>query len=132
MKFHHVGVACRNIETEIESISRIHQVIHVSDIVFDSEQKAQLCMITTAEGVNIELVSGEQVENLIKKRIAYYHLCFETNDLIAEINRLQELGAFLVSEAKPALLFNHRKVAFLQASYGLIELVEANPTGDDF
>lgn len=126
MKFHHVGVACKNIKEEIKNISQIHDVIEVSDIVYEMEQKASLCMIKTAEGVNIELISGEQVENLIKKRIAYYHLCFETDDITAEIIRLQELGAFLVSDAKPAKIFNNKKVAFLQASYGLIELVESN------
>lgn len=126
MKFHHVGVACKNIEEEIKSISQIHDVIEVSDIVYDAQQKASLCMIKTAEGVNIELISGEQVENLIKKRIAYYHLCFETDDITAEIVRLQELGALLVSDEKPAILFNNKKIAFLQASYGLIELVESN------
>ena len=125
MKFHHVGVACKDIEAEIKSISQIHDVIEVSNIVYEVEQKASLCIIKTAEGVTIELISGEQVENLIKKRIAYYHLCFETDDITSEIKRLQELGAFLVSDEKPALIFNNKKIAFLQVSYGLIELVES-------
>ncbi len=126
MKFHHVGVACHNIKEEIESISKIHEVIEVSPIVYDTEQKAELCMLTTLEGVSIELISGEQVANLLKKRITYYHLCFETEDIFAEINRLQDLGALLVSNPKPAILFNNKKVAFLYVSYGLIELVETN------
>jgi methylmalonyl-CoA/ethylmalonyl-CoA epimerase len=126
MKFHHVGVACHNIKEEIESISKIHEVTEISPIVYDTEQKAELCMITTLEGVLIELISGEQVANLLKKRITYYHLCFETEDIFAEITRLQDLGALLVSNPKPAILFNNKKVAFLYVSYGLIELVEIN------
>ena len=124
MKFHHVGIACRDMEEEIKSISEIHEVLEVSEIVYDAEQKASLCMIRTADGINLELVSGEQVENLIQKRIGYYHLCYETDDLTGEIARLQELGAYLVSDEKPAILFNNKKIAFLHASYGLIELVE--------
>lgn len=124
MKFHHVGVACADIAQEIESISKIHNVINVSPIVNDLQQNAQLCMLTTAEGVLIELISGDQVANLIKKRITFYHLCFETDDIDAEITRLQDLGAFLVSEPKPAILFGYNKVAFLLVSYGLIELVQ--------
>lgn len=126
MKFHHVGVACHNIREEIDSISKIHDVIDVSPIVFDIEQNAELCMLTTSEGVAIELISGAQVANIIKKRITYYHLCFETEDINAEIIRLQDIGAFLVSEPKPAILFDNKQVAFLQASYGLIELVQLN------
>jgi len=126
MKFHHVGIACKDILLEIESISKIHQVLEISDIVYDTKQKAKLCMIKTDEGINIELISGEQVENLIKKRITYYHICFETDDITAEIKRLQELGSLLVSDQKPAILFDNKKVAFVQTSYGLIELVESN------
>ena len=124
MKFHHVGVACRNIREELEIIKKIHDVTDVSEIVFDIEQKAELCMIHTSEGVAIELISGEQVENLIKKRISYYHICFETKDINNEIERLQSIGALLVSDSKPAILFKNKQVAFLQVSYGLIELVE--------
>lgn len=124
MKFHHVGIACRNINDEIESIKKIHEVKDISPVLFDTEQKAELCIIKTAEGVAIELISGQQVENLIKKRITYYHLCFETDDIGKEIIRLQDLGAFLVSAPKPAILFGYKKVAFLMVSYGLIELVE--------
>ena len=125
-KFHHVGVACRDIQDEIDNIRKIHDVIEVSPIVSDKEQKAELCILKTSEGIAIELIAGEQVQNIIKKRVTYYHLCFETDDIYAEIKRLQEIGALLVSEPKPAILFDHRKVAFLHVSYGLIELIEVN------
>ena len=126
MKFHHIGVACRDIVKEIENISQIHKVIEVSPIVFDEEQNAKLCMVKTSEGIVIELISGEQVANIIKKGITFYHLCFETDDINAEIIRLQNLGAFLVAEPKSAILFGNKQVAFLQVSYGLIELVQLN------
>jgi len=126
MKFHHIGVACFNIKEEIENISKIHEIIDASEIVFDVTQKANLCMLQTSEGVAIELISGDQVANILKKRITYYHIGFETEDIDAEISRLISLGAILVSEPKSAILFNDRKVAFLQVSYGLIELIQAN------
>lgn len=125
MKFHHIGVACSNIREEIDTIKKIHEIVDVSPILFDTEQKAELCILETSDGLRIELISGEQVANIVKKRITYYHICFETPDIEKEIARLQALGAFLVSEPKPAILFDNKRVAFLQVSYGLIELVEA-------
>lgn len=124
MRFHHIGVACANIKEELESIAKIHNIINIGPIVFDAEQKAELCIVKIHEGIIIELISGDQVENILKKRITYYHLCYETDDINLEIEKLQKLGAFLISEPKSAILFGNKKVAFLQVSYGLIELLQ--------
>jgi methylmalonyl-CoA/ethylmalonyl-CoA epimerase len=123
MKLHHVGVACKNISEEIVNISRIHDVIKTSIIIFDPQQNAEVAILTLADGTNIELISGKPVETLLKKHITYYHLCFEVDDIDAEITRLTNDHALLISPPKPAVLFNNRLVAFLHVSYGLIELL---------
>jgi methylmalonyl-CoA/ethylmalonyl-CoA epimerase len=69
------------------------------------------------------LISGKQTENLVKKNVTYYHICFEVDDIDSEIERLINLNAFLISPPKPAILFDYRKVAFLKVSYGIIELL---------
>jgi len=125
MKFHHIGIACRNIDDEIANISKINQVIKKSPVVFDVEQNAELALLTLADGTNLELISGKQVETLLKKNITYYHLCFEVDDIDTEIERLVTEGALLISAPKPAVLFNGRKVAFLNVSYGIIELLNS-------
>ena len=48
------------------------------------------------DGTRIELVAGRQVEALLKKNIGLYHLCFEVEDIDAEIGRLVEGGARLI------------------------------------
>jgi methylmalonyl-CoA/ethylmalonyl-CoA epimerase len=125
MKFHHIGIACKNIEEEIAAISKIHTIINQSAIVFDKEQNALLVLLTLADGTNLELISGRQVETMLKKSITYYHLCFEVDDIYFEIRRLVNDGAFLISLPKHAILFDNRLVAFLQVSYGMIELLNS-------
>jgi methylmalonyl-CoA/ethylmalonyl-CoA epimerase len=125
MKFHHVGVACRNIDEGIANISKIHQVIKKSQIVFDKEQNSELVLLTLSDGTNMELISGKPVETLLKKNITYYHLCYEVDDIDLEIKRLVNEHAFLISPPKPAILFDNRKVAFLNVSYGMIELLNS-------
>jgi methylmalonyl-CoA/ethylmalonyl-CoA epimerase len=125
MKFHHVGVACRNIDEEIANISKIHQIIKKSPVVFDKEQNAELVLLTLSDGTNIELISGKPVETLLKKDITYYHLCYEVDNIDLEIARLVNEHAFLISPPKPAILFDNRKVAFLNVSYGMIELLNS-------
>ncbi len=124
MIFHHVGIACKDIEKELAKLKKIHLIIEQSDIVFDPLQNVHLCMITTEGSFKMELVAGETVEPFLKKGITNYHLCYETENIEEEIKRLIANGALLVSASKPAVLFDGKHVAFLYVSYGLIELVQ--------
>lgn len=125
MRFHHVGIACRNIIDELAEVAKIHKILERSPIVFDYEQNAELCLLTVEGGLKIELISGKQVETIIKRKISYYHLCFEVEDINAEIKRLEKEGAILISPPKPAILFDNREVAFLIVSYGIIEILSS-------
>ena len=125
MKFHHIGIACKNIDEEMANISRIHTIAKQRPKVFDEQQNAELGLLTLTDGTNIELISGKQVETFLKKNISYYHICFEVDDINFEIERLLNENAFLISPPKPAILFNNRLVAFLNVSYGMIELLNS-------
>lgn len=123
MTLHHIGIACKDITGEMEKIAAIHQIVEKSPVIFDPEQNAELLLLTLGDGTRLELIAGEQVATLVKKNITYYHLCFEVEDIYAEIERLTAEGAVLLSPPKPAVLFEYRKVAFLHVSYGIIELL---------
>ncbi len=125
MSFHHIGIACKQIEREVARLRRLHQVVSVSEIVFDELQQAYLCMVEVEDGLRLELIAGPVVESYVAKKMSYYHVCYETTQFDEKLAALQEHGALLVSAARPAILFGGRKVAFLQVSYGLIELLEA-------
>jgi|SRR5476651_2043842 len=125
MKLHHVGIACKNIDTEISNISKINQIVEQSAVLFDELQNAEVVLLSLADGTKIELVSGKQVETFVKMNISYYHLCFEVDDLDAEIDRLIKDRALLLSAPKPAILLNSRRVAFLKVSYGIVELLSS-------
>ena len=124
MKLHHIGYACHDISKSVAQVGKLYDVVSVSDVVFDEHQNATLCVIKTANGVNIELVSGTQVEGILKQGIVYYHLCYSVDDIDEEIDRLREGGAMLISDKKPAILFDNRLVAFLITTVGLIELLQ--------
>lgn len=124
MKIHHVGIVCKNIERAIKAYKRLFNVVEQSEVVYDELQKASLCLLRTDTGLDVEFISGEQVTNLVKAKITYYHLCYEVSCLEDEIDRFLNGGAVMVSEPKPAILFAQKRVAFLMTSTGLIELVE--------
>ena len=124
MKFHHIGIVCNDINSEIKKLKKIHSISKVSDIIFDENQKVNICMITLSSGFNIELVSGNTVKKFVKSIATPYHICYTCSHIEDEIKRMLSNGGVLVSKPKPAKLFDNRKVAFLFVSYGLIELLE--------
>jgi len=124
MTFHHVGIACKDILRELQKIRKIHTITEQSDIVFDPLQEVSLCLITLEDGFRMELVSGKTVERYTRQGTTSYHLCYETDDIVADISKLTANGAILASPLKPAILFGGKQVAFLLVSYGLIELVQ--------
>lgn len=121
---HHIGVACNNIKQAIEEFEKFHNIFWKSDITTDHLQNAEVCMVKTDLGLDFEFISGEQVARIVKKGITYYHVCYEVESLEAQVKELLQKGAIIISEPKPAILFNNKRVAFLYLPYGLIELVE--------
>ena len=124
MKFHHIGICCKNIEKKINSIEKIHKIIEKTEIIYDPLQDANLCMLTLEDGTNLELVSGKVVEIFLKKKINYYHICYEVVNIEEEIEKICSNSGVQISEIKPAILFNNRRVVFLKVDYGIIELLE--------
>ena len=124
MQFHHIGIATSDIQNTLTKLKRHFKIKNVSETVYDANQEANLCMVTLESGINIELINGKVVEKLVKKRQYLYHTCYFVENIEQSIKELIKDGAFLVSEAKEAILFNNRKVAFLMWDLGLIELVE--------
>ncbi len=124
IRFHHIGIATADIPKMQEYLKQIARIIDMTDIVFDEQQKAYLCMVTLSDGTQIELIAGPMVEKLVKKRNFLYHTCYEVADMDGKIECLIQNGAMVVSEPKEAVLFGCRRVAFLATDMGLIELVE--------
>lgn len=124
MKFHHIGIATENIDKMVEKIEKYFEVSDVSKTVYDEQQDADLCMVTLKDGIRIELITGEVVKNILKKRQYLYHTCYSVKDIDETIEKLVADGAFVVREARKAILFDNRRVAFLSWDLGLMELVE--------
>jgi len=124
MKFHHLGIVCKDIKKSLVELEKIYDVDTISNIVYDSNQDAEVCLIETSNGINIELISGNRVSGLLKKGITYYHCCYLTTDIETEIIRLKKEGALVVIPPRKAPLFNYKNVSFLFTPHGLIELLE--------
>lgn len=123
MIFHHVGIACKNINATLEFVKKHFRIKSVSEIIFDELQNANLCMIEMEDGYQMELISGEIVKNFLKKGQQLYHTCYCVESIEKTLKEL-ESECFILGEAKKAILFGGNKVVFLMTPIGLIELLE--------
>lgn len=124
MKLHHIGIATEDIAVTTAYLEKITEIESKSEVVFDPEQNAMLCMLHISNGTDIELIQGEVVKKLIKKGQYIYHLCYETDHLEAQIQTLTDRGGIVISSPKKAVLFGDKRVAFVMTEIGLVELVE--------
>lgn len=125
MIFHHVGCACKDIDKTLPKL--IKQLGGtLENRAFDPLQNADLAMVLLPDGSRIELISGEVVSNFLAKKITYYHVCYEVDDIAEAIKDMMSKGAIVVSEPKPAILFSNRPVAFLSTAIGLVELLQTS------
>jgi methylmalonyl-CoA/ethylmalonyl-CoA epimerase len=124
--FHHVGIACKNIEPVRRQFLKHHEDAKlVSDVVFDPEQNAHLQLVQLSNGVHFEFISGPVVSRFVEHKIELYHTCFEADDFDEEIKRLLKTGAIPLGPPKPAILFGGRRVIFMKTTYGIVEYLES-------
>ena len=128
MKFHHIGIATKDLN---KSISLYQNLGYVSSkIIYDSNQKVNLCFLEKTNSPTIELVGSNEkksiLHNIIKKNgTTPYHTCYEVNDLEKQIDILLDLGFILLVKPIEAIAFNNRKISFLyNINFGIIELLE--------
>ena len=128
IKFHHFGVACRDIEKTAEAYGAIGYV--KGDTIYDPLQNINICFLSHPSMPLVELLApvddnSPVVQILEKNGTTPYHTCYEVSNLEAAIKSLKRQRYIVVSKPKSACAIEGRRVAFLYHSdMGLIELVE--------
>ena len=125
-KFHHVGIACKDIERTFHDLQLfLPSEFKCTDVIYDKTIKASLQLISIGNQAHIELVSGEVIQNFLKKNIRLYHTCFEVSDIEIFSATLKSKGYISVTKLTPAKLFEGRLIQFFMTPLGLTEILEA-------
>lgn len=122
--FHHLGIACSDMESTASFVASAFDIASDSGTIWDPEQNAFVRLFNADTPFAIELVAGRSVEDIVRRGVSYYHLCYEADDIDAAIAQAVKLGAIRVRPPKPAVLFGGRLVAFVFTPLGLIEFLE--------
>jgi methylmalonyl-CoA/ethylmalonyl-CoA epimerase len=129
MKFHHIGIAVKNIHTSISHYKNsLGWEIH-SEIISDPIQRVKIQFMRDENNILFELIEPfdktSPIYSLLKKRISLYHFCYEVNDIITKIEELTKNDFLLITGPVEAVALNGKRIAFLINHDNLtIELVE--------
>ena len=130
LKIHHIGYLVKKIEKAKKTFEALGYSTE-QDIIYDDIRKVNICFLVK-DGYRVELVSpvseDSVVSGLIKKyKNSPYHICYETPDLDKDLSLLTNEGFTAIDTPTPAPALENRRVVFLMnASIGMIELLETN------
>ncbi len=126
--FHHLGVACRKLDTEQRYWETLGYVQEGPE--FDDPVQRVRGRFLVGPGPRLELLTptsqDSPVEGVIKRRNKIYHQAFETTDFDRALVTLEGTGARRIAEPASAVAFGGRRIVFLLLPNGhLLELIEA-------
>lgn len=124
LKFHHVGVACSDIDKTSQSLKWITNG-ESYDVIYDSALRASLQLLRVADGTYIELVSGDAVTPFLKRRQILYHTCYCVDEFEQFAELARKMGWVPITKKTPAVLFSGRLVQFFNTPMGIVEILES-------
>ena len=127
----HVGIAVADLDAAVRTYARSFGAVAESETFLDENQQVRLRFMNLG-GLRIELLQPDPehsaLENIVKRGIGLYHVCYEVDDLDDELERLKAGGVKVISPPKPAVAFGNRRVAFTMCQGLMVELLEAERT----
>ncbi len=127
LKFHHIGILCKNIEKSIEEFLSLGFSIE-RDVVYDQYRLIKIVFLNS-DGLRIELIQPDKESEIYPLMKRYknlpYHFCYATDDMNQSIQKLIKNGYIMTQERLPAPAIDNQDVCFLMKNpMGLIELLE--------
>ena len=124
--FHHVGIACDRIESEVPHYELIGY--RREGEIFEDSRQVIRGLFLKSGSMQIELIEPLRPESpvctFLARGIQMYHQAFLSHNLRAVVRSLVDKGAVIVSHPKPAVAFGGRQVCFLLLpNRMLIELI---------
>ena len=125
----HIGYVVKNIEDGIENWNKMFGYVQASDVIVNTRQKVKVVFLKKENSLIVKLIEptdmSSPIYNLARRAVGLHHICFRTEDMKSEIERLKQNGARLLAGPEPGEAFNNEEIAFVFAKQGIkIELIE--------
>lgn len=126
-KFHHMGVACRNLNIDTKYYRLFGYKQEGGDFI-DINQGIKGRFLV-GEGPRLELVMPYEdstvLSDWLERNVKYYHRAYKVRDIYQASKYLQSERGIVVSPPKSAVAFDGRQVTFIMMpTMSLVELIE--------
>lgn len=129
MKIDHIGYAVKRIDRAMEAFEKVGFTFAPT---LDDVARNVKIAFGEKDGYRIELVCSldkskpSPVDSYLSNAPGTpYHICYQSEDLDTEVERMTKQGFKIVIEPRPAIAFGGRRVVFLMnLAFGLLEIVE--------
>ncbi len=128
MRIHYIGYAVKDLENSIKEFEKLGYK-RVKNKVIDKKRKVVIQFVENGECL-IELIAPlnneSPITSILKKQgNSPYHICYETDNINCEINKLINNEFAVITQLSEAPALDNKKVVFLcKRNVGLIELLE--------
>ena len=128
MTIHHIGYLVKKLDRARLAFEALGYGVE-QETIRDEFRKVDIVFLSK-DDYRIELVSPYAPDSvvaglLVRTGNSPYHVCYEVDDLDAEIERLRDARYVVSSEPAPAPACGGARVAFLVHPYlGMVELLE--------
>src|SRR5713226_5596280 len=114
MKLHHIGIVVPKIKGSIGEITNYLKFETISTTIPIQSQKVNICFLKIGEFF-LELIEPIEKESPVyefaKNGGGIHHLCFEVDDILAQLTIMEKKGATIL--VKPVIGFDNRLIAFV-------------------
>lgn len=118
-KFHHVGLAVKEIPTEFHAAEKYTDSIQKVTVAFGRINDLPVEVICPAS-------TNSPIDDNLKKNMKLVHLCFEVAKIESALAYAKAFGFVQITQPQPAVAFENRKIVWVyHKCYGLFELLEA-------
>ena len=129
MRVDHIGYAVKRIDRALSAFEKLGFVFE--PVIDDTDRNVRLAF-GEKDGYRVELVAplDKKAESPVDQYLSNavgipYHICYQSDELDAEIEILKGQGYKVIIEPKPAVSFGGRRVVFkMNIGFGLMEIVE--------
>jgi methylmalonyl-CoA/ethylmalonyl-CoA epimerase len=127
-KFHHIGILVQSIAQSLEHYSVLFGKDNISEPIYISSQKVNVCFIKNGNNSSIELIEPTEeksvVYKLLKKHVSYYHIGYKVKDIRHTIDKLERLNYKILQIFNSEAFGGNQCVFLFTPEAYLIELIQ--------